>query len=107
MLAVRQSPDLDLLLNRPMMSVFEDLDSDATHVKCVPCSAASDMQDTIILKSGRTGHLTRNKHLEAVASQQAAGAVIGPSHDPVPVQPARFTLSSIFQDFDDEEDIPE
>jgi hypothetical protein len=92
-------------------AVFEDLESDPTQVKCLACSAASDTKDTIILRSGRAGHLTRDKHRDAVAAQQiTVGAAVRPetlSRDPVPAQQARFNLSSMLLDSGSEDDTRE
>ncbi|KAJ6602592.1 hypothetical protein DFH09DRAFT_1068977 [Mycena vulgaris] len=81
---------------------FEDLDGDPTHVKCLGCSAASDTQDTIILRAWRKGHLATRKHIDAVAATQAAPEVQNPR---VAQQPeARFQLSEMLLDSGSEDD---
>ncbi|KAK7040964.1 hypothetical protein R3P38DRAFT_3452826 [Favolaschia claudopus] len=91
---------------------FQDIPSDPTRVKCLVCSAASDSQDTIFLRSGRSEHLTRRKHVDAVAEQTrlAASSLEIPPAPQVTAAapPARFKLSDILEsDSEEDEDQPQ
>jgi hypothetical protein len=88
---------------------FEDIDSDPMHVKCLVCSAVSDTQDIIILRTGRSEHSTRKKHLAALANRTAGNGTSAmqqavPSRDPPPAEQAHFTLSDILLDSDSEDE---
>ncbi|KAK6984274.1 hypothetical protein R3P38DRAFT_3452691 [Favolaschia claudopus] len=91
---------------------FQDIPSDPTRVKCLVCSAASDLKDTIVLRSGRSEHLTRRKHVDAVAEQARLVASSLESRPALPVAaaapPARFKMSDILEsESEEDEDQPQ